>query len=690
VRRKFEIASRRGFRILDPDTGRPVWKNEYREPILITTHGAPPSEARIWRVQVASLESREKAQELAERLGGATNEETSVAFSPDRGSWRVRVGRAVSREQLIPILQRIRLLGYADAWASDEPAPGGSAWLRLVDSDYATVALDLRRVVVEGTGLLAVNRKRYRGRIEAIVDASAGIRIVNALPLEEYLRGVVPAELGPELWPEIEALKAQAIAARTYAVRNLGRFAEEGFDLCDVPRCQVYVGYDGEHERSDEAIRATSGMIVSYGGEPINALYTSTCGGHTEDGGEIFPEEAAPYLRGVPCYPEEETLRRQGTVVEGVAASDAGGPPEELHAAALLAAAGIVSPKQFPQSWRRKSLREDEARALIDRTGERLGLAGRIAERRAAAERLGFCLALSDRIWQGGRAEALVDSRDLPALLSFTDAEAIPEADRPAAAALAGAGLLPAARDGALWPEGLLQRGEALVILQRAAALYGLPELRDGTVIRGGGRRFKLKGKRDEVVLAPPGRLALFLDAGRGPVAHQRLALYPGDRIRATRTAAGATQYLLVLPGRKGLSDDRYSPTYAWNVRMSARELKEKISERFDVGEVLDIKPVRRGVSGRVVSLRVRGTAGEATITGFNVRVALGLKESLFALERQFDPDGRVRQVVFAGKGWGHGVGMCQVGAFGMAARGSRYDGILRHYYTGIELTKLY
>jgi stage II sporulation protein D len=108
------------------------------------------------------------------------------------------------------------------------------------------------------------------------------------------------------------------------------------------------------------------------------------------------------------------------------------------------------------------------------------------------------------------------------------------------------------------------------------------------------------------------------------------------------------------------------------------------------VGEVRDLVPRRLGVSGRVVELAVVGTEGELLLKGLRVRTGLGVRESLFVLDRELGPSGTVQRFVVTGKGWGHGVGLCQVGAFGMAQSGSAYDAILRHYYSGVTLDKAY
>jgi len=87
-----------------------------------------------------------------------------------------------------------------------------------------------------------------------------------------------------------------------------------------------------------------------------------------------------------------------------------------------------------------------------------------------------------------------------------------------------------------------------------------------------------------------------------------------------------------------------------------------------------------------VIEGTVVGSDGELTLRGLQVRWGLGLRENLFVVDRELDPAGHVRRFIFTGKGWGHGVGLCQVGAFGMAQSGATYDTILRHYYRGIQL----
>ena len=144
-----------------------------------------------------------------------------------------------------------------------------------------------------------VNGRLYHGTLTALRDRT-GITLVNRVPLEAYLRGVVSAEMGRRTAPEQEALRAQAVVSRTYALRNVGRWAADGFDVYSTVADQVYGGMGSETPEGDEAVASTSGQILTYGGAPIDAFFYSTCGGRTADGTEVFRAADRPYLRSVP------------------------------------------------------------------------------------------------------------------------------------------------------------------------------------------------------------------------------------------------------------------------------------------------------------------------------------------------------------------------------------------------------
>jgi stage II sporulation protein D len=139
--------------------------------------------------------------------------------------------------------------------------------------------------------------RSYRGRI-VVTARERRFVFVNEVELEDYLRGVLPAEIPASFHPE--ALKAQAIAARTYTLANLRKHRSEGYDLCDAAHCQVYTGVQNEDPRADAAIKDTEGLVVTYEGKPIHAVYHDACGGRTAGNETAWPGSVPlPYLRPV-------------------------------------------------------------------------------------------------------------------------------------------------------------------------------------------------------------------------------------------------------------------------------------------------------------------------------------------------------------------------------------------------------
>jgi stage II sporulation protein D len=169
-----------------------------------------------------------------------------------------------------------------------------------------------------------------------------------------------------------------------------------------------------------------------------------------------------------------------------------------------------------------------------------------------------------------------------------------------------------------------------------------------------------------------------------------RLPLAVGDEVIYHVDSSGAVDLILLESLGRGVADDRSSSYYQWEARYTRQELEDLIAKRVDVGRLADVTITRRGVSGRVTQVKISGSRGTFTLSGFKIRTALGIRENLFTMEKQIDPGGGVRSFNFAGKGWGHGVGLCQVGGYGMALRGATFDQILRHYYSGIDLIRYY
>jgi stage II sporulation protein D len=144
--------------------------------------------------------------------------------------------------------------------------------------------------------LIKLNGNTYRGDIEVRRLNGSDMTVINVLPLEQYLYGVVPGEIQAN--SHIEALKAQAVAARTYTLYHLGKHSNLGFDLCNTTTCQVYKGYSAEHPSTNEAVDETEGEKIIYDGELAQVFYFSSSGGMTEDVENVW-STPLPYLRSV-------------------------------------------------------------------------------------------------------------------------------------------------------------------------------------------------------------------------------------------------------------------------------------------------------------------------------------------------------------------------------------------------------
>ena len=178
------------------------------------------------------------------------------------------------------------------------PAPDGEAE-PLFHAEGAPLAL----LPLEG-GPTEYGGELYVGGFECAVLEPEGLTVINYVPLEDYVKGVLPYEMGTG-WP-YEALQAQAICARTYAVYNQDQYAEQGFDLTDDTYSQVYRGLRQAGEDTDRAAETTAGQLLRYKGQVCQIYYSAADGGSTEDGKNVFGA-TRPYLAGKPD-PFEEAL----------------------------------------------------------------------------------------------------------------------------------------------------------------------------------------------------------------------------------------------------------------------------------------------------------------------------------------------------------------------------------------------
>ena len=156
--------------------------------------------------------------------------------------------------------------------------------------------------VMSGAGMTwaSVDDKEYRGQLQITYHSTLKTLIpINIVNIEEYLQGVISSEM-PTQFP-IDALRAQAVLARTYALKHLGKHRYYGYDLCDTQNCQVYGGVSSESERGNAAVESTMGEILQYDNKPIESVFSANCGGITQSAKEAGWYDT-PYLQPVSDY----------------------------------------------------------------------------------------------------------------------------------------------------------------------------------------------------------------------------------------------------------------------------------------------------------------------------------------------------------------------------------------------------
>jgi len=184
--------------------------------------------------------------------------------------------------------------------------PYAASQVAIYIDDSRVRLLDAPVLISDAAGMITLDGHPYRGTIEFARLSGAGLTAINIVGLEDYLLSVVPSEM-PASW-HTEALKAQAVAARTYSLHMMARGSTHtGFDLCDRVCCQVYRGAGIEYENSSNAVRATAGLAAYFNGQLIEAVYFASSGGATENSENVWLN-SAPYLVSVPDSHEFEPV----------------------------------------------------------------------------------------------------------------------------------------------------------------------------------------------------------------------------------------------------------------------------------------------------------------------------------------------------------------------------------------------
>lgn len=672
----------------------------------------PQSEpAEIFRVQVASLANQEAAEKLGRQLSARFSMPAVVHENAANGMNQVRIGRFNSRREAQDFAAGPAAeAGYGDAFVVREvgEAAKGEPTLALRGSEslFLVSRSGFLFLPASESDFLRLNGKPYRGVLDISLSGNGSMVVVNELPVEDYLLGVVPAELSPVSYPETAALEAQAIAARTYALKHMGQSRARGFDLSDDTSTQVYGGVAVEKDGSNDAVRRTSGIAIYYNGSPIEAMYTSTCGGRTEDYSNVYDAPPVPYLKSVICVAETASAESLEANLEGnhdlaqVLFADDGTPANrELELAQVLglAAPGRLSPEVFAGSPG-----AEEIRSWIEKGLLLAGKTGTEGTQQAAdvTSRAGFIQFAGERFFGAREMDRRVSETDVAYYLSnFSDGASVPATARRAIAYLAQRKLWQPYPDNSIRPNQIIQRGDALTLLVRWILSLRPEVLRTGVSAEPGadiagvdsqGALAVKRGSRTERLRLAQD-LHLFKTAAGRSMPVSRLRMIGNEKLTYHQKPNGDIDFLEVELSASGASSDRFSPVATWQTTITRTVVAEKLRTMAgNIGEIRDLKPARFGNSGRVVQLEIIGSRGSVVVNGYKARGALGLKDTLYTLSRTHSEDGAVASFTFDGRGWGHGVGLCQIGAVGMARAGRSAEEILKTYYQGVELRRAY
>ncbi len=218
------------------------------------------------------------------------------------GRWQVWAKRDVYDTPIIRrlLLQSLRDNGYNSPYLESELlSTTPQVKINIDGKEYYDneIEIDTQKslVRVKTTSNKSQTNRIYGGSLQLQPNAYGNFTLVNHVPLETYLRGVVPYEIGANA-PQ-EAIASQTILARTYALRNLRRFITDNYELCATVHCQVYKGLTGATKRTDQAISATKGLVLTYNNELVDALYSSTTGGVGASFNDAWEGVERPYLR---------------------------------------------------------------------------------------------------------------------------------------------------------------------------------------------------------------------------------------------------------------------------------------------------------------------------------------------------------------------------------------------------------
>ena len=637
-------------------------------------------------IQVAQSEEREEAELKAQEIRVKVDSKISIRKDEDSGIFQVMIGDFLNRDDALMYIKTLNRIGIEETWIIREEVTEEAAkplWI-LVNDELKSLNNEtvLYFIPSHKQSFLSFKGRDYRG-IFVLKASPKGIVLINFINLENYLRGVVPSELSPYSFAEIEAHKAQAVAARTYAIKNLETYEELGFDLDDTPKTQFYRGMIAEHPLSTEAVEKTNGEVVVYKKELINALFTSTCGGQTENVENIFQGRSQPYLISTDCLYEKqkEWLLESENILLPIRARW----KDISREIAYLTIWGVIPPETNPAFYREESSFDE----TIEWTKKVLLLIGKKKDLMVPQDSvLNFTnfarFIVNSFEWENRVKNLLLRSEVDYILKNYMN---LKEEDKSNLAYLILEGIFPASKEIGNTTK-ILSRAEIALFLAKIISNY--KNLYEQGIFTGFNKnKIELEKEHQKKLFSfSPNTFLLRNNDGQYSFA-SHIYLLGGEEVKWIEKD-GEVQLLEIIYPSDSNTLDRHSVFNRWHLKTSIEDLEERVNRYYPIGRIIDVIPQERGASKRVIKLLITGSDGQAVVKGLKIRWVLGLRDTLFTIDREFDENKRIKNFSFSGRGWGHGVGLCQVGSYGMAQTGAGYKDILRKYYNGTKIKKIF
>jgi stage II sporulation protein D len=516
-------------------------------------------------------------------------------------------------------------------------------------------------IIPKKDSFLKYDNKEYRGIIEILLTEE-GFNVINILNIEEYLKGVVPYELPPKTYSKIEALKAQAIAARTYTLYTLGKYKDKGFDICSTIACQVYNGKKGETPLSNRAVEETDNLVMVYNNKLIPALYSASCGGFTENIENVFAGEKSPVLTGKPCDYDNIKLNWIYTDVFKPYSVE-----ENLAIILKITKENIIKKGSI-------LIDRETANSILTGIYKITGKSGKLFQN-SDISISSIIIKVNKTFSFYKKAVKYIRGFEIPQELMF-------KYGKEKSYIMVH-----------LYKEGILKHYNRLDIhltvkqfidftMRLLIKYYNVFE--DSKYISSESKTILLKNsfnKEERYYI-------------NGTIFYRKVnnRLYPAHMLYFTGreklklfAIKNRLKILIVDYPPFSLSPKNIYPL--WHKIYKKTELEKIVKTKLSLDSLKDIVPLKRGVSGRINKLEIQGDRKSFFLFGLKIKKTLNLKDNNFIIDRWFDGQ-NIIYFTFIGRGWGHGVGMCQVGAYGMALQGNDYEDILKYYYTGVSIVR--